>query len=277
MKTLIVPTDFSPAAINAANYALDMALEINAEVLLLHVYQIPVAITDTPLPLIDIDELKLIANERLDKHRKELEHIASRNIKITTQSALGNMSDELDQVSKKIQPFGVVMGTTGHSAIDRTLFGSNTLSAIKLLTCPVICVPMGKEYGTGIKKIGLACDFREVAETIPAISIKNFIKEFKGELHILNVDHDQYGENKVTQQQVSFLQASLQECNPQFHFIQHKDIEEGINEFAENNNLDLIITIPKKHKLLDHLFRKSSTKQLVFGSHIPVMCIHEEF
>jgi len=106
MKTLIVPTDFSPAAINAANYALDMALEINAEVLLLHVYQIPVAITDTPLPLIDIDELKLIANERLDKHRKELEHIASRNIKITTQSALGNMSDELDQVSKKIQPFG---------------------------------------------------------------------------------------------------------------------------------------------------------------------------
>ena len=43
----------------------------------------------------------------------------------------------------------------------------------------------------------------------------------------------------------------------------------------KTNNLDLVITIPKKHKLLEGLFKKSSTKQLVFDSHVPVMCVHE--
>ena len=42
----------------------------------------------------------------------------------------------------------------------------------------------------------------------------------------------------------------------------------------KHNNLDMVIAIPKKHKLMDGLFRKSSTKQLVFESHVPVMCVH---
>ena len=46
-------------------------------------------------------------------------------------------------------------------------------------------------------------------------------------------------------------------------------------EYVEENNIDLLITIPKKHKLLDSLFKHSSTKQLVTQSHVPVMCVHE--
>jgi len=67
----------------------------------------------------------------------------------------------------------------------------------------------------------------------------------------------------------------LEEVNPVYDFIEHKDIEDGLNEFAEKNNLDLLITIHKKHKLLDGLFKPRSAKQLVVQSHIPVMCIHE--
>jgi len=43
MKTIVVATDFSAVALNAANYAVDMALAIKADILLLHVYQIPVS------------------------------------------------------------------------------------------------------------------------------------------------------------------------------------------------------------------------------------------
>lgn len=71
------------------------------------------------------------------------------------------------------------------------------------------------------------------------------------------------------------LHTMLEDVNPSYHFIEQKDIEEGINQFAEKNNLDLIIAIPKKHKLLEGIFKPSSTKQLVFQSHIPVMCVHE--
>jgi nucleotide-binding universal stress UspA family protein len=50
---------------------------------------------------------------------------------------------------------------------------------------------------------------------------------------------------------------------------------DGIHQFAETRGFDLLITIPKKHRLLSGLFQKSHTRELVFHSHIPIMCIHE--
>ncbi len=275
MKTIIIPTDFSPAANNAVNYGVDMALAINATVLLLHVYNIPVALGDVPVALLSVEELKKGAEDNIERLKNNLEHVTSGKLKIETEVRLGNVMDELEELCKKIQPFTVVMGTTGISAVERTLFGSNTLTAIRHLTYPVICVPKGKEYGKGIHKIGLACDFREVLETVPVAAIKEFVKEFHGQLFVLNVDYDNQQSRTDTPEQSTLLHEALNELHPEYHFITRKDIEEGINEFAETHNLDLVIAIPKKHKLLDGLFKKSATKQLVFESHVPVMCVHE--
>jgi len=274
MKKIIIPTDFSPAALNATHYAMDMALAINGSLHLLHIYQLPISVTDAPLVLVSVDELKENAEKKLAKLKQDLEHIASGRLEINTESRLGDLMDELEDCCTRIQPFAVVMGTRGHSAMERALFGSNTLSVIKHLTWPVICVPTGKEYGNGIRQVGLACDFREVLETTPVSVIKTFVREVKAELHVLNVDPDNNRQKTETPAQVVLLQTALEDISPQYHFIQHKDVEDGINEFAENNNLDMIIAIPKKHKLLEGLFRKSSAKQLVFESHVPVMCVH---
>jgi nucleotide-binding universal stress UspA family protein len=275
MKTIIIPTDFSPAATNAMNYGVDMALAIDASVLLLHIYNIPVAVADVPIALLSVDELKKNAEDSVQRLKKDIEHITSGKLKIYTEARLGNLTDEVEEVCKRIQPFAVVMGTTGVSAVERALFGSNTLSAIKHLTYPIICVPKGKEYGLGIKRIGLACDFREIVATTPVSAIREFVKAFHGQLFVLNIDHDNHQFKPDTPEESVLLHTELQELHPEYHFIAHRDLEDGINEFAETNNLDLIIAIPKKHKLLEGLFKKSSTRQLVFESHVPVMCVHE--
>ncbi|MGZ8523834.1 MAG: universal stress protein [Chitinophagaceae bacterium] len=275
MKTIIVPTDFSPAALNATNYAADMALAIKASLHIFHVYQLPLSVSDTPIVLLSVEEMKETAESKLDQLKKDLEHITSGALEIKTEARLGNLADELENCCKAIQPFTIVMGTRGHSAVERALFGSNTLKVIKHLSWPIICVPIGKEYGTGIKKIGLACDFRELKETTPVPVIRTLVEEFHAELHVLNVDHDNQHLKPETPTQMGFLHAAFKELNPQYHYIESRDIEDGLNEFTEKNNLDIVITIPKKHKLLDGLFKKSSTKQLVFESHVPVMCLHE--
>ncbi len=274
MKTVIVLTDFSPAALNATNYAADMALAIKANILLFHVYQLPLSVSDTPIVLLSVEEMKEAAENKLAQLKKELEHITSGALEILTEARLGNLSDEAEDCCKKSEPFAVVMGTKGHSAVERALFGSNTITVIKHLSSPVICVPIGKEYGLGIKKIGLACDFREVKEATPVPVIKTLVKEFQAELYLLNVDHDNHQFKAETPEQSVLLHTAFEELNPQYHYLENRDIEDGINEFAETNNLDLVITIPKKHKLLEGLFKKSSTKQLVFQSHVPVMCVH---
>ena len=275
MKTIIVPTDFSPVATNAMNFAVDMALNINASLLLLHVYQIPISISDVPVVLVSADELKKSSEENLENLKESLNHITSGKLKIYTEAKIGDVVDELEDLCKHVQPFAVIMGTKGATGIERVLFGSTTLTAIKHLTWPVIVVPPGKEYGKGIKKIGFACDFRQVVETTPVQFIKQMVKEFGAELHVLNVDYENKQFKPETPEQSILLHTLLEDLDPNYHFISNINIEEGINEFAETNNLDLLITIPKKHKLLEGLFRPSSSKQLITHSHVPVMCVHE--
>lgn len=275
MKTIIVPTDFSPIATNAMHYSIEMAKSVNASLLLLHVYQVPVSFTDTPIVLVSIEDLRKGAEEQIAHLKAEVEHLTSGSLKVYTETRLGNVADELENLCNKINPFAVVMGTKGASGVERILFGSNTLTAIRHLTWPVICVPPGKNYGNGIKKIGFACDFKDVVKTTPTHYIVDFVKEFKAELDVLNVDYHNKHFKPETPEQSVLLHTLLEEANPVYHFIEHADIEDGINEFAEKNNLDLIITIPKKHRLLEGVFKPSSTKQLVYQSHVPVMCVHE--
>ena len=51
MKTILLATDFSITASNAAKYAADMASAINADLLLLHVYQMPVVYYEIPVAM----------------------------------------------------------------------------------------------------------------------------------------------------------------------------------------------------------------------------------
>ncbi|MEQ1678309.1 MAG: universal stress protein [Chitinophagaceae bacterium] len=275
MKTIIIATDFSPVATNALHYGIDMAKAVNANLLLFNAYQIPVSYSDTPIVLISVEELKKGAEERLEKLKKEVEHITSGSLMVYTEAVMGNTSDELETLCEKIHPFAVVMGAKGTSGLEKVLFGSNTLTAIRHLKWPVISVPPGKQFGAGIKKIGFACDFREVVSTTPSHIIKNFVAAFKAELHVLNVDYHDKHFKPETPEQSALLHTLLEECKPVYHFIDNKDVEDGIRDFAEKNNIDLVIAIPKKHKLLEGLFKPSSTKQLIFQSHVPVLCVHE--
>lgn len=275
MKTIVVATDFSPAALNATNYAADMALAINARLFLFHVYQLPLSVSDTPIVLLSVEELKESAETKLAQLKNDIGHITSGKVEILTEARMGNLSDELEDLCSTQQAFVVVMNTKGHSTMERVLFGSNTLSVIKHITWPVIGVPLGKEYTPGIRKIGLACDFEAIKESTPVQEIRNFVKTFNAELHVLNVDYENRHFKPETPMQSELLHRELEDMKPTYHYIENRDIEDGINEFAETNNLDIVITIPKKHKRIGGLFKKSSSKQLVFESHVPVMCVHE--
>jgi nucleotide-binding universal stress UspA family protein len=192
MKTIIVPTDFSPVALNALHYALDMATSINAEIILLNTYQVPVSYSDAPISpvsTISIDDIKKSSQERLEDLRQEVSRITSGRMRVYTEAKLGNTVDVLEEICSAVRPFAIVMGSHGSTGIERLIMGSTTLSVIRHLRCPVIVVPPGTSYKK-IRKMGLACDFKDVAETIPTEYIKNIVHEFNAELHVLNVNPD---------------------------------------------------------------------------------------
>jgi nucleotide-binding universal stress UspA family protein len=279
MKTLVVPTDFSSVSVNALNYAVDMAQAINAGIVLLHVYNVPVAFTDgpvSPVTVVSVEEVKRTAEERLEEIKKNLVTVTSGQIEIFTEARLGDTIDELEQLCKSVEPLAIVMGSHGTTGLERIIMGSTTQTAIRQLKCPVIVVPPGTTYH-GIKRIGLACDFDNIVQSTPVEYIKNIVREFGADLYVLNVKDKKDEESDVTEStmETAYLDAVLEEIRPAYVQLTGKDVVEGINGFAEQNNLDLVMVIPKKHRFIDTLFHKSQSRELITHSHIPIVSIHE--
>jgi len=276
MRYVVISTDFSVPANNAMYYGVNMAKELGASVVLFHAYQLALTTTEATVVMsqASINNLKKEAEDRLYEIKDKIESDSLWTVKVFVEVRMGNTADQLESFCEDIKPFAVVMGSKSHSAFHRILFGSTTLAAIRHLNCPVIAVPPGKEYKS-IKKIGFASDFNEVMTTTPVSFIKEMTQIFDAELHVLNVDLHNRSRAPEKNEQLSHMQGLLKDMNPKFHFIEHASIEEGINEFVDQSGLDLLIAIPKKHNILDSIFQKSSSRQIVFESHVPVMCIHE--
>lgn len=271
MKTIIVATDFSTAALNAAEYAADMALAIQANILLLHISEIPIAYLGMPVAAIE-DEMMKDAKNSLSQLKEQLMTRANGKLNIKTEIGAGVFFHELKVVCEKIKPYSVVMGSQGTTAAERAFFGGHTIYAMKHLEWPLITIPPHAKFSQ-IKKICFACDFDKVVDSTPIDEIKRLVNDFHAELHVINS-----GKKESHQPDMIFESGLLQEMlislNPQYHFITDGNTDESIINFVEKNNIDLLIALPKRHGLLKKLIQKSVSKQLVLHSHIPVLAIH---
>ena len=272
MAPIIVATDFSPAALNALNYAADLALVISAPIVLLNVYQVPVSMNEDPMVLISVEDLADNSRNMLASLKQKIDHITSGKVDVVTESRLGEVDEEIASACAGHLPLLVIIGTTGHSGVEGGLFGSTALSVIGELKCPVLAVPRGVEYGKGIHTIGLAWDFTKNDQALPVEPIRKLVNTLKAHLQLLHVQTDL--DDKPADTHPALLQ-SLASLNPAYHHIKHTDVAEGVSTFAEEHNFDLLITVPRKHGFFESLFRKSSTKDLVRSSHLPVLFVHE--
>jgi len=275
MKTLIVPVDFSPAALNAANYALDFAHAINASITLMYVCQVPIGVSEAPVAAVTIKEILEEAEKTILELREELIRKSGGKLKVYTQIKEGYITTQIESYCKLANPYAVVMGSSGNGAVERILFGSTTLSAIRSLSWPLIIVPRGAKF-KNISKVGLACDLKNVIEAVHAEEIKKLLIDFKPELHILHVNTET--EKKISDTEIEgseWVRDMFIELKPQFHFLNKQHIEEAVNEFAEKNNLDMLIVIPKKHGLLETIFHRSEAKHIALHAHVPLLSIHE--
>ena len=272
MKTIILATDFSPAALNAANYATDMALSIKADLLLFNTIQVPVSYSDLPV-VMNLEDMLRSTEKDMNNLKEQLKLKGNSKINIETEVRMGGFFNELKTVCERIKPYAVVMGSHGTTGGDHFLFGSHAVYAMKHLMWPLITVPPEAAF-SAIKKIGLASDLNEVIESTPIDEIKMLVNDFNAELHILNT-----GKREVFDADIVFESGIMQEMlgnlKPKYHFISNENTDEGIMDFTEKNHIDLLIILPKRHSLLDKMMHKSHTKQLVLHSHVAVMALHQ--
>jgi len=276
MKTIVAPTDFSKISLNAVNYAAELACSVSADLWLLHVCLLPVTYGEVPYPIENMGAMTNDAEERMVQLKADLIQRTKGKIKIETDvRSAATVVGELTYYCKSKEPYAVVMGTQGKSAIEKIFFGSTTVNAMKHLAWPLIIVPPEAKF-TDIKRIGLATDLKDVDENIPFSEIRRLVKQFNAELFILHINTEKDKGFTIEKEIESrSLQEMLDDLHPVYRFLDNNDIETGVEEFAETNQIDLLLVVPKRHNIIDKLFHKSQSKKMALNTHVPLMAIHD--
>ncbi|MFT4156245.1 universal stress protein [Parafilimonas sp.] len=267
MKKIIAPTDFSSASYNACLYAAKMAEDLKAELILMHVMELPVAVAEYPVSN-DV-YAGLAMQKELEGLENNLRAATNNSIHIEPKNILGFVDNEIKELCNEEQPFAVVMGTHSYDMLDRFFIGSTTLHTVKNVRCPVLVIPSDVTYKP-IKKIALAADLKNIYE-LPVQEIETIVNIFNAGLDVFYIgkDHRQISSRTLSKMLLDNRLINLEHA---FHIEESPDILAGIKRLAKLHNTDLLMIVPRKHGL----FYKSRSKDFIFYADVPVMALHED-
>lgn len=262
MKTILVPTDFSPSADNAMNYAAQLAQRIGASIFLVHAYQIPVSTNEVPVLMVSAQELKNGADRGLERVSDQLQRDYP-SLNIRTESRLGDVVDEIEDLCTKLKPLAIVVGKHGATGVERLLFGSTTLSLIRHLQYPIISVPETTAFE--LRNIALAADNSDLSSQ--ENRIRDIVQTLNARLHIVHVQEN----GKET----PGLKNLLPDLQPVYQTIRNHEFVAGIDNYVRTHAIDLLLILPHKHGLIERLFFKTHTAELIEKLRIPILSMPE--
>ena len=278
MKRILFPTDFSEAANTAFKYALHFADSFGAEIIIFHVYDLPIVETP-PLPestkeIFDIVELNEFESfrEELPKMYKiaeaeRLSHIPMRNILL-----YGDLIYNINKVCKDEGIDLIVMGTKGASGFKETFIGSTTASVIANAGVPVLGIPHEAKYHR-IKNIAFTTQYREKdnGALTQAIEIAAKFGASVQCLHIKSPDDDEEVDEHINEWKIYYREEKID-----FFNIAGDHIEQTILDFIENQHIDMLVMRKHKRNFFENLFHRSLTKKMAYHSKIPILVFNEE-
>jgi nucleotide-binding universal stress UspA family protein len=277
MNTIVVPTDFSATANKALSYAVEIAKRNEATVILLHVCEL---MKDR---FADLHSYVITENDKLVKevhnamsiHKKSIE--VEEGIKVETLIYDGNVLDAIEMVCKEKEADMIVMGTLGASGLKNLLFGSTTAALIQRINAPLLVIPFHYEWEKP-KKFLLAVE-KEASNKQLSI-LNNLTKLFGAEIKVgvftprqeealLFMEHARNGSAVVNILNKTF------DSGAQLEQITGNTFESSIQEYIDENNIDLLVMCTKDRTFWESLLQRSKTKRMAYQSNIPLLILKD--
>jgi nucleotide-binding universal stress UspA family protein len=273
METIIVPTDFSPVAHNALEYALHLTEYFHARIILLngfHPFLPPNYRAELSYDISSLQKQATLKKLLLLKQEINKEHSEKYDIECITE--LGFSFEVITQVAKSENADLIVMGITGEAGVlKKQVIGSTAIDVARNQNLPAFIIPENVKYKP-IRKISFACDLEKIEETTLLYKAKVFSKIFDAELEIVNVSKHK---DLVPAHASNFIEQNLQSIKHRTVLIEGEEsVTEQLEKYYRSHETDLIVLSPKKHSLFHNLFNHSVTKEMAFNSRVPLLTIH---
>ena len=276
MKKILFPTDFSECATNAFVHALEFAKVVNAELILLHTFEIPVYDSQffpenyaAIYSSIELAKFEMFKDE-IPKLRTIADERNLSDIVIKHRLMDGDLIYNLKNAVEEDKVDFVIMGSSGETDWTKFFLGSNTSAVISEIQVPVLCIPADTKFKK-IKNIGFTTRYRE-KDKVELKKVLDIAKKTNAKVKSLYVKTSSSDVSDVT---IKEWEKEFANENIEFLVLPSDEVKEIILDFILYKDIDILTTITHKRSFFEGLFDSSFTKKIAKEVSVPVLVMHE--
>ncbi len=276
IKNILVPVDFSENSINGLSVACGFAKRFNAKLHLINAFHVPTPAADlggAPQAIgTFISDYKDEIEESMEKLREAVPalNFVEHDEEVFMATAIDAIYTAMELKSIDL----VIMGTKkSHTGLEHLLGGIST-EVIRFAKCPVIVVPE-QVHNLEPKNIALAIDYKEFDELERLNILADIAWEFNAKLSIVHIGPEEEPESVEKLTEMTELTDIFKDIDYTFESIHGKKIKERLINYVDEDHIDLVVMMPRKHKLFERIFEGSLTKRVAIDIHVPLLTIHE--
>ncbi len=283
MKTIAVLVDLSKRSEYAAGYALQLAKNIHADVLLFNAFlapsDIPMTAGQVAWPMHEYEEIKADAEKSLQAFANRLKHgISDRPIPgaflptVSCQCEEGLLMKALGTLEQRRDIVLLVAGTHGADAVTTFVLGNNCRDLIDKTTLPLLLVP----NHTAFKYPGnilFATDLNH-GDIGYINAVAGLAEQFTADLSIVNVIPEDGGNKQHHLNENAFMQEMVLKVRYKrvsFRNRHNPSIKKGLARLLLDEKPDMLVMVHRKTSFMDNLFKSSVTQKIAAGTPVPLL------
>lgn len=274
MFKILIPTDFSTNAMNATTYALELFKYELIEFYFMHAYQDDIYNDKALLTRETLEEVTQIVSKN---SKKMLDDIINEAEKISPNpkhkyyaiSANSLLIDQADKIVDEENIDLIVMGTKGKTDDRKLTFGSNTLKVLKYVQCPVLSIPSNYKF-TQPNKIVFPTNYLIPYKRRELKLLCELAAPYRAKIDVIYISTS----NKLSMRQEdnkAFIEETLCKNETKFYIIKHKNTDEAIERYIEENNMDMLVMVNTRHSFLENILYQSTLDKFSLNLTIPLL------
>jgi len=273
MKRILIATDLSPAARNAAEWGVKLAEAFDAKLILACAFeQVPIPVTETPM-LLNAEDLRVVVQRELDQEKEALKRETAAPIEAMAYE--GSPTPAMLRVARARQADWIVAGIKGVGKGFRQAFGSTVTGLARKTTLPLLVVPEGVRFSPP-RAIALACDvYTESGLSIPA-AVRELADKFHSKLFIIRVFNKEAGEVIEILHQAEGGSRTIGAFSPFCEMPAVESVTDALNDYIGASPIDLLVMKPHSRMGPERWFLRSETRQMIFKTQVPLLVIPGE-
>jgi len=269
---ILVYTAFTETSRNALQYACELSVERGYAIILVHNFDAPLNYSADALAFGSIEENIKTTEEKLVAE-KEWALSNYPDVSMMHRLTYGTKENAIKDLMEEYDPEFLIVGAP-ESQGEFWGWNDSFIDILHLVPIPALIIPKTVSY-KAIVHMGFACDYFSPLTDAQLAFIKNLMQVEGIQLHIIhvNVPNKKNEDQRLLHKQQ--LEKDLAEYNPIYVSIENSDVVATIINYVRENDIQLLMVIPRRHGMWYSIFNQRHTKRLTRINNLPIVTLKE--